>query len=195
MPHLAAASTFALILHAAVPAVARPEELADHVPIGAVLYVESTTVAPWLAAGLAHPVTAALLSHPLGKLALADAAAPPGAALAFADALFGRPVLEALAELTTRGVAVGIAPPPRAGAEPTVTLVLLGDDAEVTEDTLAAVFDLAAARAGVDRAALDSPAEVRDGAELYARHFKSYEAYRAFEPLLGGDSGENGGGT
>lgn len=34
-----------------------------------------------------------------------------------------------------------------------------------------------------------------DGAELYARHFKSYEAYRAFEPLLGGDSGENGGGT
>jgi hypothetical protein len=25
-----------------------------------------------------------------------------------------------------------------------------------------------------------------DGAELYARHFKNYEAYRSFEPLLGG---------
>lgn len=25
-----------------------------------------------------------------------------------------------------------------------------------------------------------------DGAELYSRHFKNYEAYHAFEPLLGG---------
>ncbi|WP_437742801.1 DUF4288 domain-containing protein [Sorangium sp. So ce302] len=25
-----------------------------------------------------------------------------------------------------------------------------------------------------------------DGADIYARHFKSYEAYHAFEPLLGG---------
>jgi hypothetical protein len=27
---------------------------------------------------------------------------------------------------------------------------------------------------------------VDDGAELYVRHFKNYEAYHAFEPLLGG---------
>lgn len=25
-----------------------------------------------------------------------------------------------------------------------------------------------------------------DGADIYARHFKNYEAYHAFEPLLGG---------
>lgn len=28
--------------------------------------------------------------------------------------------------------------------------------------------------------------ELKDGAELYARHFKNYDAYHAFEPLLGG---------
>ncbi|MFJ2738770.1 DUF4288 domain-containing protein [Streptomyces sp. NPDC087440] len=28
---------------------------------------------------------------------------------------------------------------------------------------------------------------LRDGADLYSRHFKNYEAYRAFEPLLPGD--------
>lgn len=28
--------------------------------------------------------------------------------------------------------------------------------------------------------------ELKDGAELYARHFRDYEAYHAFEPLLGG---------
>ncbi|WP_158501711.1 DUF4288 domain-containing protein [Vitiosangium sp. GDMCC 1.1324] len=27
---------------------------------------------------------------------------------------------------------------------------------------------------------------LKDGSELYARHFKNYDAYRAFEPLLGG---------
>ena len=29
-----------------------------------------------------------------------------------------------------------------------------------------------------------------DGSELYARHFKNYGAYHAFEPLLGGDIDE-----
>jgi hypothetical protein len=33
-----------------------------------------------------------------------------------------------------------------------------------------------------------------DGSELYARHFKSYEAYHAFEPLLGGTIDDEGGG-
>lgn len=28
--------------------------------------------------------------------------------------------------------------------------------------------------------------ELKHGAELYARHFRDYDAYRAFEPLLGG---------
>ena len=28
--------------------------------------------------------------------------------------------------------------------------------------------------------------ELKDGAELYARHFRDYAAYHAFEPLLGG---------
>lgn len=28
--------------------------------------------------------------------------------------------------------------------------------------------------------------ELKDGSELYARHFKDYDAYHAFEPLLGG---------
>lgn len=28
--------------------------------------------------------------------------------------------------------------------------------------------------------------EIRDGSELYARHFRNYEGYCAFEPLLGG---------
>jgi hypothetical protein len=32
-----------------------------------------------------------------------------------------------------------------------------------------------------------------DGSELYARHFKNYEAYRAFEPLLGGTIDDEGG--
>ncbi|CAM5449859.1 hypothetical protein GCM10010329_34460 [Streptomyces spiroverticillatus] len=27
-----------------------------------------------------------------------------------------------------------------------------------------------------------------DGADLYSRHFRNYEAYRAFEPLLSGES-------
>lgn len=29
-------------------------------------------------------------------------------------------------------------------------------------------------------------AELKHGAELYARHFRNYEAYHSFEPLLGG---------
>lgn len=33
-----------------------------------------------------------------------------------------------------------------------------------------------------------------DGSELYARHFKNYEAYRAFEPLLGGTIDDEAGG-
>lgn len=28
--------------------------------------------------------------------------------------------------------------------------------------------------------------DLKDGAELYARHFKNYGAYHAFEPLMGG---------
>jgi hypothetical protein len=28
--------------------------------------------------------------------------------------------------------------------------------------------------------------ELKHGAEIYARHFRNYEAYRAFEPMLGG---------
>jgi len=27
-----------------------------------------------------------------------------------------------------------------------------------------------------------------DGVELYARHFRNYEAYRSFEPLLSGET-------
>jgi Domain of unknown function (DUF4288) len=32
-----------------------------------------------------------------------------------------------------------------------------------------------------------------DGAEVYARHFKDYEAYHAFEPMLGGHIDDDGG--
>ncbi|HYO58229.1 hypothetical protein [Archangium sp.] len=28
--------------------------------------------------------------------------------------------------------------------------------------------------------------DLKDSSELYARHFKNYDAYHAFEPLLGG---------
>ncbi|MCF2530249.1 DUF4288 domain-containing protein [Yinghuangia soli] len=30
-------------------------------------------------------------------------------------------------------------------------------------------------------------ADLGDGAELYARHFRNYQAYQAFEPLLSGE--------
>jgi hypothetical protein len=37
----------------------------------------------------------------------------------------------------------------------------------------------------IDVSAISDPLD--DGAEIYTRHFRNYEAYRAFEPMLSGE--------
>lgn len=152
---------------APAPRVVQSVDAARWIPADAPLYVEAPGLNGWLAGGLAHPAVAALLAHPLGRLALADATLSPEDALALAEQLTGRPVLPTLARLTARGLAVGVVPGRSATNLARTFLVLAADDAEFVEALLEDAFDVIAARAAFDRRLLDAPHARIDGAAIY----------------------------
>lgn len=105
-------------------------DVACVLPEETVVYAEAPGLPDLCRRGLRHPLIETVLASPLGDL-IREEIGHPGFALAGLNVMAGRPVLPALAKLTSAGVAVGLVP--RADGDPVVCVVARGDDAEWRE--------------------------------------------------------------
>lgn len=109
LPFITAICALPLGLAALPPArVDLEREAASMLPAGCLGYVEVQGFSDLCREGLAHPVMKAALQTPLGDLARQEAKMPLPFALGVLNTWAGRPVLPALAELTSGGLAVGV---------------------------------------------------------------------------------------
>jgi hypothetical protein len=143
--------------------IAPDRDIATFVPERSLFYVEGCGLAPILDQGLEHPFVRTLLAGEFGRALLADAEQQPADLIAFADALIERPLLPALARLSSRGVAVAGTAKPGGGK---FVLILLGSDATLLEQMLTRAFDLVEEKYGIP-GALDRPRRTIRGADYW----------------------------
>lgn len=139
-------------------------DLADLMPASTLVYAEGPGLSALFDEGLRHPFLATLLESELGKLALANAERTPEEAIAIADQYLGRPVLPALASLTSRGVAFGVGVK---RGKPVFTLIARGNDPELGRDTMTAMLAKVAEQHGVPPDSLAEPHETVRGVDVW----------------------------
>lgn len=165
--------------------IAPDRDIATLVPERSLFYVEGCGLAPVLDQGLEHPFVRTLLDGEIGQVLLAEADQQPEDLIAFADLMLERPVLPALARLSSRGVAVaGTAD--LGGAK--FVMILLGSDAELLEEMLQRSFSLVEQQHGIP-GALAEPQRVIRGADFWALGDEFCVARRDELLVAGNDEG------
>ena len=155
-----AALSFTSLTRPVAP-LAKERDLATLFPDSTALFLEGPGLSALLDEGFEHALVAEILRSPLGQTF--GGAEGLRATLAFADAVVGHEILPTLAALSSRGVALGVAP---RGNQAAWALVMHGDDDDRLADVLQKVLDHVGDEAGYPNA-FQSPHDRIRGAEVW----------------------------